>query len=90
LAMVSDHGMIDTMGGEKERIAVSKFKATCLEVLRRVNRSGRPIVVTRFDVPIAEIIPPARPAGEEGWMGSMRDRGRIVGDIVAPIFGTED
>lgn len=75
---------------EKERIAVSKFKATCLEVIRRVNRSGRPIVVTRFDVPIAEIVPPAQPAGEEGWMGSMRDRGRIVGDIVAPASDPED
>lgn len=78
------------MGVEKERIAVSKFKATCLEVIRRVNRSGRPIVVTRFDVPIAEIVPPAQPAGEEGWMGSMRDRGRIVGNIVAPASDPKD
>jgi antitoxin (DNA-binding transcriptional repressor) of toxin-antitoxin stability system len=75
---------------EKERIAVSKFKATCLEVLRRVKRSGRPVVITRFDEAIAEIIPPTPPGREREWMGSMRDRGRIVGDIVAPASAPED
>jgi hypothetical protein len=47
-------------------------------------------VVTRFDVPIAEIVPPAQPTGDDGWMGSMRNRGRIVGDIVAPVSEPED
>jgi antitoxin (DNA-binding transcriptional repressor) of toxin-antitoxin stability system len=78
------------MDVEKERIAVSKFKATCLDVIRRVNRTGRPIVVTRFDVPIAEIVPPTQPTGDDGWLGSMRDRGRIVGDIVAPASDPEE
>jgi prevent-host-death family protein len=78
------------MSTEKETIAVSKFKATCLEVIRRVNRTGRPVVVTRFDVPIAEVVPPTQPTGNGGWMGSMRDRGRIVGDIVAPVSDPAD
>lgn len=75
---------------EKERIAVSKFKAHCLEVLRRVKRSGRPVVITRFDEEIAEIIPPSPPVRDGEWMGSMRDRGRVAGDIISPITDPDD
>lgn len=65
-------------------IAVSKFKARCLAVLRRVQRTGRPVVVTRFGEPIAEVVPPEPPVAEGEWLGALRDRGRIVGDIVSP------
>ncbi len=36
------------MSIERETMAISKFKATCLAVLERVRRTGRPVVVTRF------------------------------------------
>ncbi|HUP18651.1 MAG TPA: PIN domain-containing protein [Gemmatimonadota bacterium] len=36
---------------EKDTIAISRFKATCLAVMRRVKRTGRPVVVTRFGEP---------------------------------------
>lgn len=67
-----------------ETIAISKFKATCLAVLERVRRTGRPVLITRFGQPIAEVVPPPPRARPERWLGSMRHRGRIVGDIVAP------
>ena len=41
-----------------EEIAISKFKATCLAVLERVRKTGKPVVVTRFGQPIAQISPP--------------------------------
>ena len=41
-----------------ESIAVSKFKATCLAVLQRVKRTGRPVRVTRFGKPVADVVPP--------------------------------
>ena len=31
-----------------EEIAISKFKATCLSILERVRKTGKPIRVTRF------------------------------------------
>ncbi|MBA3257894.1 MAG: type II toxin-antitoxin system prevent-host-death family antitoxin [Gemmatimonadales bacterium] len=67
-----------------ESIAISKFKATCLAVLERVRRTGRPILVTRFGQPIAEVVPPPRPARTTRWLGSMQNRARIVGDIITP------
>ena len=78
------------MKTQPETISISKFKATCLAVLERVRRTGKPIVVTRYAEPIAEIVPPTpEPAGSD-WLGSMRGRGRVVGDIVAPAVEPEE
>jgi prevent-host-death family protein len=67
-----------------DEMAVSKFKATCLSVLDRVRRTGRPLRVTRFGKPIADVVPPQRVARVSTWLGAMRGRGRVVGDVVAP------
>ena len=67
-----------------ETMAISKFKATCLATLERVRRTGRPLRVTRFGKPIADIIPPAPGAPKADWMGSLRDTLEICGDIVGP------
>jgi len=73
-----------------ETIAISKFKAKCLSILQRVKRSGKPVLVTRFGRPIAEIVPPSRRATGMGWIGSFQSRGRIIGDIVSPAADEKD
>ena len=66
-----------------EEIQISKFKATCLAVLDRVGRMRKPVLVTRFGKPVAQILPPPpSPAGE--WLGAMQDDGEIRDDLVAP------
>jgi prevent-host-death family protein len=72
-----------------ESIAVSKFKATCLAVLEHVRRTGKPVLVTRFGKPLAEIVPPARKGGRRK-LGSLRRTVRIVGDIVSPASDEKD
>ncbi len=72
-----------------ETMAVSKFKATCLAVLQRVRRTGRPVLVTRFGEPVAEVVPPRPPSPTEDWIGSMRERVEIVGDVVGPAVEEE-
>jgi len=64
---------------------VSRFKATCLAVLQRVKRTGRPILITRFGEPVAELVPPSRQAPKAEWLGSMEGRAQVVGDIVGPV-----
>ena len=66
-----------------EKIAVSKFKATCLAVLEGVRRTGKPVLVTRFGKPLAQVVPPASP-GRRRKLGTQRGKVRIVGDIIAP------
>ncbi len=67
-----------------ESIPVSKFKATCLAVLQRVKRTGRPVLVTRFGQPVAQVAPPARKASKSDWLGAMAGRAKIIGDVVGP------
>ncbi len=67
-----------------EKMKISKFKADCLAVLDRVGKTRKPVLVTRFGKPVAQIVPPPRPDRLVDWLGCMRHRGRIVGDIVGP------
>lgn len=69
-----------------QTLSVSEFKATCLAVLQRVKRTGRPVLITRFGEPVAEVVPPTRPAQGGEWLGSMKGRARIVGDVVGPAM----
>jgi prevent-host-death family protein len=67
-----------------EEIAISKFKATCLAVLERVRTTGKPVLVTRFGEPVAELVPPHFSRKPNHWVGSLAGTGQINGDIVSP------
>lgn len=73
-----------------ETMAISKFKATCLGVLERVRRTGKPIRITRFGKPVAEVVPPSPPPLPERWLGCMGAKGRIAGDVIAPAAAEGD
>lgn len=81
--MVKSSG-VDTM-------AISKFKATCLAALERVRKTGRPLLVTRRGVPVAQVVPPPPPRPPKGSsFGSMKGTAEILGDIVGPVGSEED
>jgi antitoxin (DNA-binding transcriptional repressor) of toxin-antitoxin stability system len=82
--MAIDHGICVCM----DTMAISKFKATCLATLERVRKTGRPLRVTRFGKPIAEICPPTSVPAPRNWLGARRHTGKILGDIVGPTGGT--
>lgn len=84
--MVFDHSIFRSM----EQIAISKFKATCLAVLERVRKTGKPVLVTRFGEPVAEVGPPPVANPSRRQLGSMRGTARIVGDIVSPASDEKD
>ena len=73
-----------------EEIAISKFKATCLAVVEQVRRTKKPVLITRFGEPVAEIVPPPPAPRPVRWLGSMQATGSVVGDIVAPATDEED
>ena len=67
-----------------DTMAISKFKATCLATLERVRRTGRPLRVTRFGKPIADIVPSSPELRQPEWLGSLRGTIEIRGDILTP------
>ncbi len=69
-----------------ETIPVSKFKATCLAVVQRVKRTGRPVLITRFGEPMAEVVPPSRRASKGAWLGSMQGSVEVLGDEIGPAL----
>jgi len=73
-----------------ERIPISKFKAKCLFILRQVKQTDQPILVTRQGEPIAQILPPPPQERPDSWLGSFRETGQILGDILSPIVSEKE
>ncbi len=67
-----------------QEIAISEFKAKCLALLEQVRATKKPIRITRFGRPVAEVVPPTVVMDREAWFGSMKDTFEILGDIVSP------
>lgn len=72
-----------------EEMAISKFKATCLGVLERVRKTRKPILVTRFGEPVAQVVP-APPKRTKRVLGAMAGTIEIKGDIVSPVVPERD
>lgn len=75
---------------EVETVTISKFKASCQVLLEKVRRTGRPILVTRRGEPVAQVIAVATTARTESWLGSFKDTGQIVADIVSPVVELDE
>lgn len=69
---------------------ISKFKAQCLSVMDRVRRTGRPVRVTRYGRPVADVVPAGPVARETRSLGFLRDATTITGDLIAPVTDVRD
>ena len=74
-------------------IPVSKFKVECAAVIERVRKTKKPVRLTRYGKPVAELVPASavdpykRP---KNWLGDMAGTGQILGDIVGPSTEPEE
>jgi prevent-host-death family protein len=73
-----------------EQVAISEFKAKCLALLERVHKTKKPILITRFGKPVAEVVPPSPVPAGTGWLGNLADTVEIVGDVVSPVIDEGD
>jgi prevent-host-death family protein len=64
-----------------DSLTVSKFKATCLAVLKQVAKSKKPVIITKRGKPIAELIP----YEAETVPVPLKDTVAFLGDIVSPV-----
>jgi prevent-host-death family protein len=70
-------------------VAISEFKAKCLALLDEVQKTKRPLLVTRRGRPVAEVVPPS-PVRSDDWIGSMAGKSKILGDIITPASDEAD
>ena len=65
------------------QISAGAFKATCLELMDAVERTGRSVVVTKRGRAVARLAPVR--AHQRSAFGLLKGRIAVRGDIVAPI-----
>jgi prevent-host-death family protein len=66
-----------------KRIPAGAFKARCLAVIKDVQATGEPIIVTKRGKPIVKLVPAEKEAAS--LLGCMTGKVKIVGDIESPI-----
>jgi antitoxin (DNA-binding transcriptional repressor) of toxin-antitoxin stability system len=54
------------------------------------RRTGRPVRVTRYGQPVADVVPVTPLAGERRALGFLRDATTISGDLIAPVANVRD
>jgi prevent-host-death family protein len=68
-------------------ITASEFKAKCLRLMDRVQKTGESISVTKRGVEVARLVPPAKKL--KPWE-RLRGTALVRGDIVSSLFRDED
>jgi prevent-host-death family protein len=72
-----------------KEVAISEFKAKCLAIVDQVQKTKRPIRITKFGKPVAELVP-ATPQPPKDLFGFMKGKMDIVGDIISPATDPDD
>lgn len=73
-----------------ETVSISDFKARCLAILDKVKKTGLPVIVTRRNEPIAQVVPPPPVEDRVPWLGTEQGAGEIVGDRVSPAVSPRE
>jgi prevent-host-death family protein len=72
-----------------KEITITEFRTKCSAILSRVQRTKKPIRITRRGKAIAEILP-LDSFRDRNWTGSMKGKMKILGDIVSPACDESD
>jgi prevent-host-death family protein len=66
-----------------KQIPAGTFKARCLAVLKKVQMTGEPVIVTKRGAPVVKVVPVE--SEKNDIFGFMAGKVKIVGDIESPI-----
>jgi prevent-host-death family protein len=65
-------------------LPAGRFKAICLAVMDTVQRTGRPVTVTKRGMPIVRVVPAVSRDGAR-LFGRLKGSVRIAGDVVTAL-----
>jgi prevent-host-death family protein len=71
-----------------KEMPAGEFKARCLAVMDKVQKTGEPVLITKYGKPVAKLVP--APSTSDDIFGYMAGKVKIVGDIVGPVTPPED
>lgn len=66
-----------------KRMPAGAFKAHCLTVMKDIQATGEPVIVTKRGAPVVKVVPVA--SEKNNLFGCMAGKVKIVGDIESPI-----
>ncbi len=66
-----------------KQMRASTFKARCLAVMKDVQATGEPVLVTKRGIPVVQVVPVE--SEKSNLFGFMAGEFKIVGDIEAPV-----
>jgi prevent-host-death family protein len=66
-----------------KQIPAGVFKARCLAVMKKVQKTGEPVIVTKRGAPVVKVVPVE--SEKNDIFGFMAGKVKIVGDIESPI-----
>lgn len=67
----------------QEKMPAGKFKAECLRIMDRVRDSGREVIITKRNIPIAKLVPISKK--KQRIVGLLKGKSKTLGDIISPI-----
>jgi prevent-host-death family protein len=70
-----------------KKIPAAVFKAQCLSLMDDVQRTRQTVIITKRGKPVAKLVPVA--AAEDDFIGRLKGKIRIVGDIESPVVPPE-
>jgi prevent-host-death family protein len=68
---------------QMKQIPAGTFKARCLAVMKKVQMTGEPVIVTKRGAPVVKVVPVE--SEKNDIFGFMAGKVKIVGDIESPI-----
>jgi prevent-host-death family protein len=69
--------------GMEKYMKAGEFKARCLKVMDQVQKTGRGVIITKRNVPVAQVVPIK--AEKQSMFGCMKGTVKIKKNIVKPI-----
>ena len=64
-------------------VKASEFKAKCLKIMDEVAATGEPVVITKYGVPVAQLIPAVQKP--KTLFGALKGSILYMGDVISPI-----
>lgn len=71
------------MASTPMEISAAVFKAECLKLMDRVEKTREPVIITKHGRPVAQLAPV--PVESKSLFGYMKDTLKIKGDVLAPL-----